>query len=60
VPPSIPPARETMRPARPRARHTERRGVMAETGRDGTPPYNYPRFDDYVAAGGDVADEAAF
>ena len=33
---------------------------MAETDRDGTPSYNDPRFDDYVAAGGDVADEAGF
>jgi hypothetical protein len=33
---------------------------MAETDRDGTPSYNYPRFDAYVAAGDDVADEAAF
>ena len=27
---------------------------------DGAAAYNYPRFDDYVAAGGDLADEAAF
>jgi len=27
---------------------------------DGAAAYNYARFDDYVAAGGDVADEAAF
>jgi hypothetical protein len=34
---------------------------MAETGgREGTGPYNYARFDGYVAAGGDIADEAAF
>jgi hypothetical protein len=33
---------------------------MAETDRDGEAAYNYVRFDDYVAAGGDVADEAAF
>jgi hypothetical protein len=26
----------------------------------GAAAYNYPRFDEYVAAGGDVADEAAF
>jgi hypothetical protein len=26
----------------------------------GTGPYNYARFDGYVAAGGDIADEAAF
>ena len=34
---------------------------MGETGgREGAGPYNYPRFDGYVAAGGDLADEAAF
>jgi hypothetical protein len=34
---------------------------MAETGgREGAGPYNYPRFDGYVAAGADMADEAAF
>jgi len=33
---------------------------MAETDRDGMAAYNYSRFDDYVAAEGDVADEAAF
>jgi len=27
---------------------------------DGATAYNYPRFDDYVADGGDLADEAAF
>ncbi len=27
---------------------------------DGAAAYNYARFDDYVAAGGDVADETAF
>src|SRR2546425_12567548 len=27
---------------------------------DGAAPYNYAHFDDYVATGGDVADEAAF
>jgi hypothetical protein len=34
--------------------------MMGETGRDSTAAYNYPRFDDYVADGGDVADEDAF
>ena len=29
-------------------------------GGEGASTYNYPRFDDYVATGGDVADEAAF
>ena len=34
---------------------------MGETGgREGVGPYNYPCFDRYVAAGGDLADEAAF
>jgi hypothetical protein len=33
---------------------------MGETDRGRAAPYNYSRFDDYVAAGGDVADEAAF
>ena len=33
---------------------------MGEADRDSTAYYNYPRFDDYVAEGGDVADEAAF
>jgi hypothetical protein len=32
---------------------------MGEADRDST-AYNYPRFDAYVAAGGDVADEGAF
>jgi hypothetical protein len=32
---------------------------MGETDR-GTASYNYSRFDEYVAAGGDLADEAAF
>ena len=32
----------------------------ADDGGGGAAVYNYPRFDDYVAAGGDVADEAAF
>ena len=32
----------------------------ADDGGGGAAAYNYPRFDDYVAAGGDVADEAAF
>jgi hypothetical protein len=30
------------------------------TGGDGASSYNYPRFDDYVAAGGDSSDEDAF
>jgi len=29
-------------------------------GREGAGPYNYPHFDGYVAARGDLADEAAF
>ena len=33
---------------------------MGEPDREGVAPYNYPRFDDYVAGGGDMADEAAF
>jgi hypothetical protein len=33
---------------------------MGEADRDGTAAYNYPRFDEYVAAGGDLADEDAF
>jgi len=33
---------------------------MAEADRDSTAAYNYPRFDEYVAAGGDLADEDAF
>jgi hypothetical protein len=34
---------------------------MGETGGcEGAGPYSYPHFDRYVAAGGDVADEAAF
>jgi hypothetical protein len=33
---------------------------MGELDRGGAASYNYPRFDEYVAAGGDVADEAAF
>lgn len=33
---------------------------MGEADRDSTAVYNYPRFDEYVAAGGDLADEAAF
>jgi hypothetical protein len=33
---------------------------MGEANRDSTAAYNYPRFDEYVADGGDVADEAAF
>ena len=33
---------------------------MGEAGRDSTAAYNYPRFDEYVAAGGDLADEDAF
>jgi hypothetical protein len=33
---------------------------MGEANRDTTAAYNYPRFDEYVADGGDVADEAAF
>ena len=28
--------------------------------RDSAAAYNYPRFDEYVAAGGDVPDEEAF
>jgi hypothetical protein len=33
---------------------------MSEADRDSTAAYNYPRFDEYVAAGGDMADEDAF
>lgn len=33
---------------------------MGEPDRGCAASYNYSRFDDYVAAGGDVADEAAF
>jgi hypothetical protein len=33
---------------------------MSEADRDSTAAYNYPRFDEYVAAGGDKADEDAF
>ena len=33
---------------------------MSEEDRDSTAAYNYPRFDEYVAAGSDLADEAAF
>ena len=33
---------------------------MGEADRDSTAAYNYPRFDEYVAAGGDMADEHAF
>ncbi len=45
-------------PAQGRAR--ERRSAMGEADRDSTAAYNYPRFDEYVAAGGDMADEDAF
>jgi len=33
---------------------------MGEPDRGPSAAYNYSRFDDYVAAGGDVADEEAF
>jgi hypothetical protein len=33
---------------------------MGEPDRGGAVSYNYSRFDDYVAIGGDAADEAAF
>jgi hypothetical protein len=33
---------------------------MDETDRSSPAAYNYPRFDEYVASGGDSADEAAF
>ena len=33
---------------------------MGEADREATGPYNYPHFDDYVAGGGDIANEAAF
>jgi hypothetical protein len=33
---------------------------MSESDRGYTTRYNYSRFDGYVAAGGDLADEAAF
>src|SRR6266568_3639499 len=37
-----------------------REGAMGEADRGHAASYNYSRFDDYVAAGGDLADEAAF
>jgi hypothetical protein len=51
-----------MAAGRPWARLGEQReNAMGETDdRDGTAVYNYAHFDDYVAAGGDVADEEAF
>ena len=33
---------------------------MGEADRGTATAYNYPRFDEYVAAGGDVSDEDAF
>ncbi len=33
---------------------------MCEADREGAVSYNYAHFDDYVAAGGDTADESAF
>ena len=33
---------------------------MGEADREGAASYNYSHFDDYVAGGGDIADEAAF
>ena len=33
---------------------------MGEANREAEAAYNYPHFDDYVAGGGDMADEAAF
>jgi hypothetical protein len=33
---------------------------MGEADRKGAASYNYPHFDDHVAGGGEVADEAAF
>ena len=33
---------------------------MGEANRESAAAYNYPHFDDYVANGGDMADEAAF
>jgi len=33
---------------------------MGEAQRDAEAMYNYPHFDNYVANGGDMADEAAF
>jgi len=33
---------------------------MGEADLGSAASYNYPRFDDYVGAGGDLADEAAF
>ena len=34
---------------------------MGEAGnREDAAPYNYPHFDDHIARGGDVTDEAAF
>jgi len=51
-----------MAAGRPWARLGElRENAMGEADDgDGAAAYNYARFDDYVAAGGDVADEAAF
>jgi hypothetical protein len=33
---------------------------MGEADREAVAGYNYPHFDEYVASGGDLADEAAF
>src|SRR5262249_59578333 len=33
---------------------------MGEANREAEAAYNYPHFDDHVAGGGDMADEAAF
>ena len=51
-----------MAAGRPWARLGEQReNAMGEADdRDGAAVYNYAQFDDYVADGGDVADEAAF
>jgi hypothetical protein len=51
-----------MAAGRPWARLGEQReNAMGEADDgDGAAPYNYAHFDDYIAAGGDLADEAAF
>jgi hypothetical protein len=41
-------------------RRVRRESAMGEADREGAASYNYSHFDDYVAAGGDAADEAAF
>jgi hypothetical protein len=38
----------------------EARSAMGVADRDSAATYNYPRFDGYASAGGDLADEEAF